>query len=466
MLASPHTRSDRVVVVRCARALAAVLALSAGLAGPAKAAPAVLPEVPVKAAVPFPVGEPGRPAFLKTIKKRFDQPVAVGELQSGWLCSRQRDIEWNQKTGDLLLPTDAMFRRFKASLAAARYPTPAPAPQADALFEEKKEVGAPVVRIEGENLQVGVMVKEVLTNTCLKNASTVRGGAYVKLFWQVFAADQQKVIFQATTEGSFQSAEFAVVGNVFSTLPIEAFAVAAGNLLADPGFLAAVQTPVQAMAAASEPLGDKAVALAASGVAIDGAPLRDEPLSKNVTALRAAVATVFGDVGSGTGFFIGRSGWLLTNQHVVGKSKFVKVRLATGRELVGEVQRIDALRDVALVKTESAGVPPVPVRLTDPAIGEDVYALGSPLGDSFNTTLTRGILSGVREMNAQPYLQSDVAILPGNSGGPLLDKSGQVVGITVMGLGAKGLAGMNFFIPIGDAMRKLNLQVTTDAPRR
>jgi len=128
--------------------------------------------------------------------------------------------------------------------------------------------------------------------------------------------------------------------------------------------------------------------------------------------------------------------------------------------LIGEVQRVDAARDVALVKTEPAGVQPLPVRLTDAAIGEDVYALGSPLGDAFNTTLTKGIVSGVREIRNQSYLQSDVAILPGNSGGPLLDKSGQVIGITVMGLGAKGMAGMNFFVPVADALNKLDLQIT------
>jgi S1-C subfamily serine protease len=75
--------------------------------------------------------------------------------------------------------------------------------------------------------------------------------------------------------------------------------------------------------------------------------------------------------------------------------------------------------------------------------------------------LTKGILGGIRELNQQNYLQSDVAILPGNSGGPLLDRSGQVIGITVMGLGAKGLAGMNFFVPVTDALEKLGLKLTT-----
>ncbi|MFJ3056251.1 trypsin-like peptidase domain-containing protein [Herbaspirillum sp. NPDC087042] len=115
---------------------------------------------------------------------------------------------------------------------------------------------------------------------------------------------------------------------------------------------------------------------------------------------------------------------------------------------------------------EAPGVRPMPLRVDEPGIGEDVYALGSPLGDTFNTTLTRGILSGVRVLKDQEFLQSDVAILPGSSGGPLLDKSGQVVGITVAGLGAKGLAGMNFFIPLASAIDKLNLQLQSPGVKK
>jgi serine protease Do len=81
------------------------------------------------------------------------------------------------------------------------------------------------------------------------------------------------------------------------------------------------------------------------------------------------------------------------------------------------------------------------------------------LGERFNTTLTRGILSGYRTLDDKRYIQSDVAILPGNSGGPLLDSQGTVIGITVMGLGARGIAGMNFFIPIGEALAKLGVEV-------
>ena len=136
----------------------------------------------------------------------------------------------------------------------------------------------------------------------------------------------------------------------------------------------------------------------------------------------------------------------------------LKVKLATGRELVGEVLQTNARRDVALVKTESAGAEPLAIRATEPNIGEDVYAIGSPYGERFSGTLTRGVLSGHRTLDTLRFLQSDVAVLPGNSGGPLLDADGRVVGIAVRALDA-GRANLNLFIPIQEALDVLAVDI-------
>jgi S1-C subfamily serine protease len=89
-------------------------------------------------------------------------------------------------------------------------------------------------------------------------------------------------------------------------------------------------------------------------------------------------------------------------------------------------------------------------------VGSVVYAIGSPLGQELAGTLTKGVISGSRTTGGASYLQSDVAVNPGNSGGPLLDDTANVIGITAQKIaGAEGLA---FFIPIKDAMDKLNIK--------
>jgi S1-C subfamily serine protease len=175
--------------------------------------------------------------------------------------------------------------------------------------------------------------------------------------------------------------------------------------------------------------------------------------------LRPGVVTVFAGGGHGSGFFLTRDGYLLTNEHVVREAKYVKVRLITGREVVGEVLRTDSRGDVALIKVEEAGMNALPIRTDEPAVGEDVYAIGTPLEPKLSTTVSRGIVSAYRAEDGQKLIQSDVTILPGNSGGPLLDRNGNVVGIAVSGrVYGRGMAGINFFIPITDALAALSLQ--------
>lgn len=451
--------------------MAGLAAVSAAL--PAHAAPAPMPTVEEHAPLQYAAAGNGRPSYLsKTVARYSNPPATIGEFQTGFFCGNSRGVAWSAKSNAVLMPPGAAAKRFRAELESAHYPVPT---IADAIFNEQKPV-------DSQNaLQVGVLVKEIALNVCLKDQTRSTGEAYLKLFWQVFAPEQQKVVFETTTEGRFSSSDAATPAD----LVMGAFSAASRNFLAQPGFTVAVNAPyvpnpgiVPAPPAPGSPAAPNVPPAPGSGIqaagnvpaaaavpadpllVIDGAARNSDALTQKMTQLRAAIGTVYGESGSGSGFFIGTAGYMLSNKHVVGNTKFVRVRLATGRDLVGEVVRVDPLRDVALIKTEPPGVYPMAVRATDPGIGEDVYALGSPLGDAFNSSLTRGILSGYRTINNLRFLQSDVAILPGNSGGALLDKSGQVIGITVAGLGAKGLAGMNFFIPIEDALSKLSLQVT------
>ena len=410
--------------------------LAAGWLLPASAEPAKVKQAVEKPVVPFPDGMPGKPSFLKTLKTRYETPNAtIGALEKGWLCAPSGNIVWNAKVFGLF--SGRLSKVFRTELEKAHYPVPK---VSDAIFDEPKD--KPKSNAE---LQVGLFVKDIAANFCVKDGGTL-GSVYMKIFWQVYAPEAQKVVFETTTEGTYQPEEQEKTLEAFFD---KTFAMAARNFLAERGFLDVVMSPVAAA---------EGKTAAAEIIRLKGVKPFAEALATNITTLRSAVVTIVADTGSGSGFFVSQDGHLLTNQHVVGGARFVKVKLPTGRELVGEIIRSDKARDVALVKTEPIAVQPLALRDSEPNIGEDVYVLGSPLGDKYNTTLTRGILGGYRTLEERRYLQSDVAILPGNSGGPLLDAKGSVIGITVAGLGAKGLAGMNFFIPIADALAKLGIE--------
>lgn len=222
------------------------------------------------------------------------------------------------------------------------------------------------------------------------------------------------------------------------------------KLLANPAFKAALSAPLDDAQAGS--------ASATSTYAFPAVQPPKEGTIKGATVLRSAVVTIETLKGSGTGFYISKDGYLLTNNHVVGDDTFVKVKTSTGRELPGEVLAFDAKRDVVLIKTAKIPFEPLSIRPTDPGQGEDVYAIGSPLGDDFNGSMTHGVVSGFRDTESGRFLQSDVSVLPGNSGSPLLDQKGAVVGIADIGGGMRG-GNMNFFIPIAEALEKLSIKI-------
>ena len=195
-------------------------------------------------------------------------------------------------------------------------------------------------------------------------------------------------------------------------------------------------------------------------IKIPALPRSVTPLSEGTSALQAAVVTVKIEGAHGSGFFISKDGYLLTNHHVVTENKFVTVKLTTGRQLPGEVVRTNKTRDIALVKVNESGMTALPLLLDLPEVASEVYAIGTPRDEKYSTTITKGIVSAYRTENDLSLMQSDVAIHPGNSGGPMVDRFGNVVAASVAGLTISGVSvSINFFIPIADALKFLAVEL-------
>jgi S1-C subfamily serine protease len=146
---------------------------------------------------------------------------------------------------------------------------------------------------------------------------------------------------------------------------------------------------------------------------------------------------------------------------VIEGDRHVRVRWSDGFETAGEVIRSHKGRDVALIKTDPRDRSPLPVRTIAPQPGETVLAIGAPLDKQLQGTVTRGVMSANRVLFGYNFIQSDVMVSPGNSGGPLVDEKGLVIGLTDIGLRPEGVpAGLNFFIPIKEALEFLALDLS------
>jgi serine protease Do len=170
--------------------------------------------------------------------------------------------------------------------------------------------------------------------------------------------------------------------------------------------------------------------------------------------------------GAGSGFIVSSDGLILTNNHVVTGAAKLTVTLDDTRELPATVVATDAAHDLALVRIDATGLPPVSLGDSSKVqVGQLAIAIGSPLG-TFTDSVTQGIVSGTNrsitvgdpvtrtEENLSGLIQTDAAINPGNSGGPLLDASGSAIGIITAT--ASDAQGVGFAIPINQAKQLID----------
>src|ERR1700712_4253739 len=167
----------------------------------------------------------------------------------------------------------------------------------------------------------------------------------------------------------------------------------------------------------------------------------------------------------GSGFIVSSDGYILTNAHVVDGANVVTVKTTDKREYRAKVVGVDKQSDVAVLKIDAKSLPVV--KIGDPngsKVGQWVVAIGSPYG--FDNTVTSGIISAksrsLPNENYTPFIQTDVPVNPGNSGGPLFNLQGEVIGINSMIYSQTGgFQGLSFAIPINEAIKVKDALVKT-----
>jgi serine protease Do len=238
------------------------------------------------------------------------------------------------------------------------------------------------------------------------------------------------------------------------------------SIFRDSSFYKALES--KATSTSHEPANDNhPTQLAVTGEALTVAEIarRVGPAVVAITTTVQGEADFFGrpSVGqaTGTGMIINKDGYILTNAHVVQGAQNLKIMLSNGKKANGRVVNSDATYDVAVVKiTDQIEIPAV-VELGDSSslqVGESVVAIGNPLGTNFFGSVTTGVVSALNrkiENDQTSYIQTDAAINSGNSGGPLINSRGQVIGINTAKIKDDGVEGLGFAIPIDAVKNKI-----------
>lgn len=374
------------------------------------------------------------PAGTPWAKLQFDDPP--------FPCRPGRTLTWDAESNESFQDRD-FERVFREALAQAGLKVSG---DPNNLFEEDQKSG---------ELQVGALLTRIDATFCSKRSLkdqildiqsvSVAGSISIDVEWQVYSALEGKVVARIKTTGQYGTKSGREGGA--SAVIQQGFADAAQKFAADPqlGALTSIPPP--------------------TGATTGHQPIRFSPSREARVALgdaRSSVATVFAGEAIGSAFLVSAEGYVLTNRHVVGDAPRVRLRWSDGTESVGAVMRSDRRRDVALIKVDPGSRRPLPLRSGQAQLGEAVFAIGTPLDSTLQGSVTKGIVSATRTYEGLPYIQSDVTVNPGNSGGPLLDEKGSILGITVLRFGPDGIpTGINLFIPIDEALKALALTPTS-----
>lgn len=331
----------------------------------------------------------------------------------------------------------------------------------DLLEDELSQAGFEVLRSHPQSLFEGLveasepgrfLIGGTITRTQLNSYSSFLGELTRderRVRWELFDRDSNKVVYRQEIDGSAQAEG---VDNPAATY--EAIRASFRNLLDDPQFIATLGQP----AVQDAPLPARSYKI--NAIATTRQPLTLEQL---VGRTIPSIVQIHTATGRGSGFLLDSSGLIVTNQHVVGSAFSVRVHLYDGTVLNGRVLRRDGVSDAALVKLEGPirDISGLPICHTDAVrVGQSVVAIGNPL--SLSNTVTQGIVSGFRRNPSRSLIQTDTAVNPGNSGGPLLNREGAVIGIVTEKIVSEGVEGLGFALPIGEVLQRLN--VTIDSP--
>jgi len=303
------------------------------------------------------------------------------------------------------------------------------------------------------DLQAAAVITDERIDGCISTGNMflsrgdVRGDSTMKIDWQIYSPIQKQVVARVST-GATAKLDKSEPGGV-ARLISGSFASNVRELAASADFRAALNAPKALTKGFVMPGQQSKIVLAGSLKAG----------SRRIDDAVGSVVTILTGTGSGSGFLVSEDGHVLTNAHVVGDDKEVRVRWSDGIEALAQVVRVAKERDVAIIKTNARDRRPLGLKRGMASPGQRVYAIGSPRGKEFQGTVSSGVVSADRVINGLRYIQSDVSISPGSSGGALLDETGSVMGIAVLFyLNQDRPAGLNMFVPIGDAMDFLALE--------
>ncbi|MGJ8664240.1 MAG: trypsin-like peptidase domain-containing protein [Marinicella sp.] len=309
------------------------------------------------------------------------------------------------------------------------------------------------------DLSLGATIKDIKLAHCGRSSSAnlnvySQNSTYLKVHWEVFDNLSRKVVYETETEGGDNYLKSAPRKNGAAVSFGLAFRQSVEGLISEQGFVDVLTNKnnkvfTEQKYASGEDL---------ESIDVTYGDMNTEFLGQ-VDKIKQATATIRTTSGHGSGFVITNTGYVLTNHHVANQNSQLMV-IIQGKEHIASLVKSDPQRDVALLKIENDYYGrAVKISNKNASLGEKIYVIGTPLDELLDFSISSGIISANRKIDGDHFYQTDAAVNPGNSGGPVFDNYGNVIGITVAGhfTESGGSQNINYLIPIDAALDSLGI---------
>ncbi len=377
----------------------------------------------------------------------FDEGKQIGTVRRS--TGNSEAIKWE---GSVKIGDKAFENRFYDIVANMGLQTPISKNNALFAGEDSKKPLLP-------RYIIGAQIMDININTFYDKNDKLKAGSYVtshylKIEWKVLDKTTDQVVYSFTSENQYKNRSFSLYNDNKNLMM--AFENTLIDLLNDVKFIELIKNSENKNSSIVQNTDLASTEKIQLNLVKTPAFKTSSEMIKHTSE---SCVTIVTDAGHGSGVIVDSRGYIITANHVTEGVNKIKVVFASGIELDAIIISANNKNDLAVLKIPGKGFKPLALSKDEVTLGDEVFTIGTPADVDLGQSIAKGMISGKRLIEELIYLQINMAVSPGNSGGPLINEKGEVIGIIQKKMVGKGIEGIGFAVPVETIKSALNIHI-------